>query len=278
MPGIETTVVAPADMAVAQAHFAEAEVVFCLDFSGAARVEPLSAAMLASPGRKVMIDHHIGPEAWPDLLFHTTKASSTAELVFRLIAESGDEGLIDLHMAECLYTGIMTDTGSFRFSSTTPDVHRITAQLLEKGVNAGRIHNVLFDNFSVGRTRFLGYVLHQKLKVLPDYHTAYMTISAQEQEEFGIQQGDTEGFVNYNLSLEGILFGVLLIERPKEVKLSFRSIGSFPCNTFASNFSGGGHLNASGGQSPLGLAETEARFLQLLEEYKPLLISHAQEK
>lgn len=278
MTGAESVVIGNESPDLAAQLFADAEILFALDFSGAARIEPLSAALLASPARKVMIDHHIGPESWPDLLFHTVNASSTAELVYRLMLELGHLKAVDHAIAECLYTGIMTDTGSFRFSSTTPDVHRITAHLLEQGVDAGRIHNILFDNFEEGRTRFLGYVLHKKLKVLPDYNTAYMTISLQEQEEFGIKQGDTEGFVNYNLSLAGIVFGVLIIERRNEVKLSFRSIGKFPCNTFASNFNGGGHHNASGGQSPQSLEETEARFLSLLEEYKPLLITHAREK
>ncbi|MCB9234323.1 MAG: DHH family phosphoesterase [Bacteroidia bacterium] len=249
----------------------DAEIIFCLDFGATQRVDTLEKYLINSPALKIMIDHHIDPEPWPHILVHSTRASSTCELVFKVVVDLGWRHLIGKNEASCLYTGIMTDTGSFRFSNTTPEVHRIVAELLEEGIDVGRIHNLVFDNFSEQRTRFIGYVLYQKLNVLPELHTSYFTITQDELLQFNIRGGDTEGLVNYNLSIRGINFGVLIIDRGDKVKLSFRSIGSFPCNEFAAHFNGGGHHNASGGFSLDSLEETEKKFLSLLEQYKDKL-------
>lgn len=252
-------------------HFKDADIICCLDYSALKRAFGLQEMIATSTATKVMIDHHIDPEDWPDLLFHVEGISSTAELVYRLLLQLGHSELIDKGTAECIYTGLMTDTGSFRFSSTTSDVHRIAADLLDRGIEVGRIHNLVYDNFNESRNRFLGYLLHKKLKVLPELNTAYITISKHDIRRFKVKTGDTEGVVNYTLSLKGIHFGVLMKETPEGTKMSFRSIGSFPCNEFASHFGGGGHHNAAGGKANLNIEETEQKFLGLLNEYQAKL-------
>lgn len=271
LPGTDKVKNAYRDMEGAGKLFNEADVIFCLDFSASKRVGEIEQFMMEAKGQKVMIDHHIDPEGWPEFLFHVEGISSTAELVFRLLVQMGHGDLIDKDMSECLYTGLMTDTGSFRFSSTTADVHRIVAELLDRGLDVGAIHNSVYDNFRESRMRFLGHLLLNKLKVIPEYKTAYITISIDEIKRFRVKSGDTDGIVNYNLGLRGINFGVLMKETPEGTKMSFRSIGKFPCNEFAGHFNGGGHRNASGGKVDLSLAETEAMFTELLEKYKKQL-------
>lgn len=272
LPDSKRIITAATRMPEAERHSREADLIFCLDFSALKRLGDVFAKVIAAaPAPKVMIDHHLDPEDFDILRFHVAGISSTAELVYRLIVQMDWYHFMDRGTAECLYTGLMTDTGSFRFSSTTADVHRIAAGLLELGINVGFIHNKVYDNFSEARTRFLGFLLYEKLTVLRPYKTAYMTLSLAEQERFKIRAGDTDGFVNYNLSLKGVNFGVLIKESDSGTKLSFRSIGRFPCNDFAAHFGGGGHFNASGGRSELSLAETEQKFLSLLDQYKDQL-------
>jgi len=268
MPGSEEIINAWRQTKLAEELFRDAEIVFCLDFGASKRVGDLEDALTTSLATKVMIDHHLDPESWPDLLFHKDGMSSTAELVYRLFVQLGHLDLVDDKVAQCLYTGLMTDTGSFRFSSTTADVHRITARLLDTGIDPGAIHNHVYDNFSETRTRFLGYLLFERMVVIPHRHTAYITIHIEDIQRFDVKAGDTEGVVNYGLSLKGINFAVLMKETPEGTKLSFRSIGQFACNDFASHFGGGGHHNASGGRVDLTLPETEKKFLSLLEEYR----------
>lgn len=271
LPGTHEVIDATGKPQLAKKAIEKADLIFCLDFGAYKRLGDLADMIIPAPAPKIMIDHHIDPEDFGSVRFHVTGISSTAELVYRLALQMGLTQLIDKEAAECIYVGLMTDTGSFRFNTTTAAVHRIAASLVEKGIDVGQIHNLVFDNFSEQRNRFLGYLLYHKMVVLPEFRTAYMTITMQEGLDFGIGAGDTEGFVNYNLSLQGINFGVLMRESPEGTRLSFRSIGSFPCNEFASHFGGGGHHNASGGRVDLNLAETEAKFLELLPKYKSQL-------
>ena len=271
MKGSESVIVFNKEVAAGTKVLAEAEIVFCLDFSAAKRVGDAEDALRNAKGYKVMIDHHLDPEDFTDLQFHVEGASSTCELVYWVLEQMGGSDQIDVHVSECLYTGIITDTGSFRFSSTTPDTHRIATKLHEKGIDSGKIFDQVFNNFSVTRNRFLGFILNEKMTVLPEYHTSYMIVTLKDQELFNVQQGDMEGFVNYNLTMKGINFGVLIKEAEGCVKFSFRSTGSFPCNDFAKHFNGGGHFNASGGRTTDSLEEVEKRFLSLLDEYKPQL-------
>lgn len=271
MPEVRKTVFADRDMGHASNLIDEADLIFCLDYNALKRVGEMGDLIATAVAPAVLVDHHLEPEDFARYNFHIAGISSTAELIYRLLLQLGFEHYIDKSIAECLYVGLMTDTGSFRFSSTTADVHRIAAKLLEHDIDVGAIHNKIFDNYNESRVRFLGYALHEKLKVLPDLNTAYMTVTLDEIEKFDLKAGDTEGFVNYNLSLRGINFGVLLKESTEGTKLSLRSIGSFPCNTFASHFGGGGHHNASGGRVDMSLEETEQKFLSLLEVYRDQL-------
>lgn len=273
LPGTDQALDATAHPKQALEVLQAATHIFCLDFSALSRLEQLGEAAMASSGIKVLVDHHTHPEPFAAFAFHRLGVSSTAELIYHLATDLGWTAQLNRETAECLYTGIMTDSGSFRFSGTTPALHRIVAHLLETGLDVPAIHNLVYNNFSEQRMRFLGYCLSEKLKVLPEFRTAYMCISQEECRRFGISDGDTEGIVNYNLSISGIRFGVLIIGRSDRVKMSFRSTGSFPCNDFAAHFKGGGHPNASGGQSNSSLAETEARFLALLPDFKDQLLA-----
>ncbi|MFM2376863.1 MAG: hypothetical protein RLZZ165_1960 [Bacteroidota bacterium] len=271
LEGAEEVVNAASKPTEAAALFASADLIFSVDYNSLRRVGELEGMIRSSPAERVLIDHHLDPEDFSQYNFHVAGLSSTAECVYRLMLQLGAEKWIDKAVAENLYVGLMTDTGSFRFSTTTPEVHLIAAELLQKGIEVGTIHNLIFDNFGEKRTRFLGYMLYKKLKVLPEYHTAYMTVSHADGARFDLQPGDTEGLVNYALSLKGVHFGVLLKASDRGTKLSFRSIGRFSCNEFASHFGGGGHHNASGGKVDLKLEATETMFVQLLEQYKDAL-------
>ena len=252
----------------AQAIIKDAEVLFCLDFSALSRINELGGYIREATGTKVLIDHHLEPEPFAQIMFSNTSAAATAELVYEVIRDLGDEELIDTAIGECLYAGIMTDTGSFRHASTTRNVHLIIADLLHKGVDICKIHRNIYDSYSESRLRFLGYVLKDKLTVVREYNTAFIAVTSEELKQYNSQTGDTEGLVNFALSIEGVRFAALFIDRTEAVKISFRSVGDISVNEFArSHFSGGGHKNASGGISYLTLAETVEKFKSLLPHY-----------
>ena len=216
-----------------------------------------------------MIDHHLQPEDFAEFVKWDVQSASTAELIFSLICELGDEHLIDANIANCLYAGLMTDTGSFRHSNTRHKEFQIASELTRLGADPSNVSKLIYDTNTLERLRLMGFVLSEKLKVLPDYKTAYMTLSAEELKRFGSQTGDTEGFVNYGLSIKGIKLSVMIHERRDSVKLSLRSLGNFSVNEMArKHFEGGGHKNASGGSSSLTLAQTVEKFLSILPEYK----------
>lgn len=251
---------------------AAADLICCLDFSALSRINELGELVRNASAKKLMIDHHLEPELFADFMLWDTKAAATAELVYDLIEMLGDKAKITVPMAECLYAGIMTDTGSFRHPSTTQKVHLVISELIGLGLEPSRIHKLIYDNHTEQRLRFLGFALSEKLTVLPEYHTAYFAITDAELKRFDSQTGDTEGLVNYALSIEGITMGVLMVDRKEMIKISFRSVGAFSVNEFArQNFEGGGHKNAAGGKSNLSLAETEKKFLALLPQYKDKL-------
>ncbi len=241
----------------------EADIIFCLDFNTLERINDFGPIVGASPAAKVNIDHHLLPQPFAQVVFSDTSAAATAELIYLVIAALGGRGQIDGPLADCLYAGIMTDTGSFRHGSTTARIHRVIAELIELGADNAKVHRLIYDTNSLNRVRFLGYCLAEKLVVLPEYKTAYFAISAEELKRFHIQTGDTEGIVNYALSLEGIVLGAIIIDRTEMVKMSFRSAAAFDVNTFARRyFEGGGHFNAAGGKSTDDLPRTIERFLQ----------------
>ena len=249
---------------------AEATLLFCLDFSALSRIQDLEKPVALSKAHKVIIDHHTNPEAFAEFVFHDTKAAATAELIYDLIEKLGKTDLIDTEIGACIYAGLMTDTGSFRHPSTTSRVHQIAAKLIDIGVNINRIHREIFDSYNLDRLKFVGFMLNEKLKIVPEYNVAYFTVSNKELHQFNSQTGDTEGIVNYGLTIKGIKMAVIIVERPEAVKMSFRSVDGVQVNDIASNhFSGGGHKNASGGKTEgIGLAATEAKLLAILPLYK----------
>lgn len=274
MPGDETVIEFETAPEKALPHIEAADLIFCLDFNDLKRVNELGDFIKQSKAGKVLIDHHLDPPGFEDFSYHDTTASSTCELVYRFLHSLELEDFIDDRVAACLYTGIMTDTGSFKFPATTPQVHRIVADLMERGANHTRIHQLVFDQMGENVLRFLGHCFSQKLRVLPAFQTAYFTVTAAELEQFELKTGDTEGLVNYALNLTGIRFAALIIDRTKLVKMSFRSKGQIPANEFARTwFEGGGHFNAAGGQSADSLEVTEARFLAALTEFAPKILT-----
>lgn len=255
----------------------EADFIFCLDFSSLGRINALGELVRASAARKVLIDHHQNPEDFADFVEWDVTAAATAQLVYRLLVAMGDRSMITPAMANCLYAGIMTDTGSFRHSNTTKEVHQVVAELMDLGANVSLVSSLIYDNSSLDRLRFLGYALSEKLVVLPKFRTAYIPISAKDLKEFKVRTGDTEGIVNYALSLNNIVFAALITEREDGVKMSFRSVGTFSAADFAgSHFNGGGHKNAAGGRSDYGFEDTIKKFEELLPDYQELLLNSDQ--
>ncbi|UOQ54693.1 DHH family phosphoesterase [Hymenobacter cellulosivorans] len=276
MPGNDEVVVYDARQNDAQVReiIGTAEVLFCLDFSCLGRINEMGEYIRTAPGTKVLIDHHLEPEQFADLDFSNPKAAATAELVFEVIRDLGDQDMIDVGIGESLYAGIMTDTGSFRHPSTSRNVHLIIAELLNAGIDLSSVHRRIYDSHSEMRLRFLGFVLKDKLTVLREYNTAYIAITQDELRQYQSKTGDTEGLVNFALSIEGVVFAAVLIDRGQAVKISFRSVGDFSVNEFArKNFNGGGHHNAAGGISHDPLEPTVQRFLELLPQYQTQLVT-----
>lgn len=233
-----------------QAHqcFAEASLLFCLDYSAMNRVGDIEPLIRQFQGKIIVIDHHQGKEDFAHFELWHVEAAATCELVYDFIYMMGDEKLIDIPIAECLYAGIMTDTGSFKHASTSSRIHRIAAELKDLGIDSARIHHLIYDNHTLERMRFLGFALSRKLKVLPEYHCAYFAISDKELKKYESKTGDTEGVVNYALSIKDISIAAIFIERKEGIKISFRSFGEFSVADFAAKyFNGGGHKNAAGG-------------------------------
>ncbi|MBD3630650.1 bifunctional oligoribonuclease/PAP phosphatase NrnA [Cyclobacterium sp.] len=253
---------------------AEAEIIFCLDFSNLGRLQGMEQAVRESKAFKVNIDHHQDPEEFADFSFCSSKAAATCELLYDLIVKVGDRELIDKDIAECLYSGIMTDTGGFRHPNTTKNVHLVTAELIELGADNSKISRLIYDTNSVNRLKFLGFALTRRLTILPELSTAYFGISKKDLRKYQSQTGDTEGLVNYALSLDGIKIAALFTERKDGVKISFRSSEDVAVNKFAATFfEGGGHKNASGGISQLSLEDTIRRFEKLVKENKHILFN-----
>jgi len=247
----------------------EADIIFCLDFSALSRINELGEMIRNAKAKKVLIDHHLEPEDFADINFSDITAAATAVLIYKLIVGMGDRGLLDTCIGECIYAGIMTDTGSFRHPSTNREVHLIIAELINLAVDISKIHRLIYDNNTEIKLRFLGYSLLYKLKVIPEFFTAYISISADELNRFDSQTGDTEGLVNYALSVEKVMMAAVIIEREDAVKISFRSKGEFSVSEFArKHFEGGGHRNAAGGKCQLSLQETVKKFVDLLPQYK----------
>jgi phosphoesterase RecJ-like protein len=223
-----------------------------------------------SDAKFVMIDHHQQPADYAEATYSDVKMSSTSQMVFHFMESLGELRQLDEAISTQLYTGIMTDTGSFRFSSTTATTHRVVAQLIEAGANGSKIHQNVYDTNSPDRMKLLGVAL-KNLHILEEYNTAYITLTQKELDAHNFKKGDTEGFVNYALSVKGVVFAAIFIENKQEniVKISFRSKDQFSVNDFARNhYNGGGHINAAGGKSSQSLNKTVNEFISILSRYK----------
>lgn len=272
MPGNKKVVDAMANPKKAASAIKKAEVIFTLDFNNLSRLEGLGQQVEQAEAVKILIDHHVQPEDYPDFSHHTTKTSSTCELVYEFICLMGDKKLVNEKVASCLYTGIVTDTGSFRFPSTSPKTHRTVADLIKAGADNAKIHQLIYDGNTESRMRLVGYCLSEKMRVFPELNAAYISLSSEELNRFNYVKGDTEGLVNYPLSIRNIRFSAFIVERDGKVKVSFRSKGDFDVNSFArQHFSGGGHVNAAGGSSVLTLQETVKKLEELLPQYQKQL-------
>jgi phosphoesterase RecJ-like protein len=248
---------------------AEANMIFCVDFNCLDRINNLGEMVRESSAVKVLIDHHLEPERFADYEFWSTEAAATAELVYEMIIKLKDRQYIDENIAESLYAGIMTDPGQFKHPNTTRNVHLVTADLIELGADIAKVGRYIYDNNSLDRLKFTGYALSEKLKVLKKYRTAYIWISSQDLKKFKSKTGDTEGLVNYALSLKGVVFSAVIIERPDTIRISLRSKGDFSVNDFArDHFEGGGHTNAAGGKADLSLEETVKNFEKIVKKYE----------
>ncbi|WP_405327216.1 bifunctional oligoribonuclease/PAP phosphatase NrnA [Leeuwenhoekiella sp. LLG6367-2.1] len=251
----------------------EADLIFTLDFNSLSRVGDMSVILEKSSAQFVMIDHHQQPDDYAVVTYSDVTICATCQMVYHTIEMLGDKDLIDADIATCLYTGIMTDTGSFRFRSTSSLTHTVIASLIEKGADNAFIHEQIYDANSFSRMQLLGTAL-TNLKVLPEYRAAFITLSQDELDEHSYQKGDTEGFVNYGLSLDNIKIALIFIENKQEgiIKISLRSKGDFSVNEMSrSHFHGGGHTNAAGGKSDLSLEDTVAYFISILPQYKDAL-------
>jgi phosphoesterase RecJ-like protein len=270
LPGTNTVVVYESQKEQSEALIENADLIFTLDFNAFHRTGDMASVLETSNATKIMIDHHQQPDDYAKYTYSDVSMSSTCEMVYNFIEMLNDVNKIDAHIATCLYTGIMTDTGSFRFRSTTSRTHKVIGDLIEHGADNTQIHNNVLDTNSYSRFQLLGRAL-QNLKVLPELRTAYITLSQAELDEFKFKKGDTEGFVNYGLSLRDIIFAVIFIENRQDniIKISFRSKGDFSVNQFSrSHFHGGGHDNAAGGRSETDLETTVDKFISILPQYK----------
>ncbi len=243
-----------------------ASLIFCLDFNNLNRINELGDYISESKAKKVLIDHHLDPSDFYDFKIHDVKASATAELVYNFLIEL-DSNVVDKDISEALYTGILTDTGSFKFSMS-PKVHKIVSDLMIRGVDIGFINNKIYDSNSLDKLKLIGYALSEKLEVISNGNAAYIVLSRKDLKDHNFKKGDTEGLVNYALSISNVNMAVLIIETKERIKFSFRSIGEFSVNEFAKKyFNGGGHKNAAGGSLEDKLSVALEKFLKDISKY-----------
>jgi phosphoesterase RecJ-like protein len=272
LPGQETIHIFEKEREPCLEWIDQADFIFSLDYNNLGRLNEIGEHVIASPAVKILLDHHLYPSQQFDLKISIPDTSSTSELVYDFIIESGDGQMLDTNIAQCIYTGIITDTGSFSYSCNYTKTYEIIAELIRLGIDGEHIHRLVYDTYSESRLRLLGHCISEKLFVLPEYHTAYIVLTKAELEKFRYKVGDTEGVVNYALSIKDINLAALFMERSGIVKVSFRSKGNFSVDTFArDHFNGGGHSNASGANCETPLEETVSKFLELLPSYHHLL-------
>jgi len=270
LPESEHIILYDENKEIANTIINNADLIFTLDFNALHRTGDMQEVLSSASAKFIMIDHHQQPDNYAEVTYSDTSICSTCQMVYHFIDALEDINTIDTDIANCIYTGIMTDTGSFRFRSTTSITHRVIANLIDIGIDNAKIHQNVYDSNSYNRLQLLGKSL-TNLKVIPELNTAYISLSAEEQNEFNAQKGDTEGVVNYALSLQGIKLAAIFKEdqNSKLIKISLRSKGDFSVNEFSrAHFNGGGHTNAAGGASKLTLEETLDKFISILPNYK----------
>lgn len=273
LPGVDTVTIHEKEVEKSEQLINNAALIFTLDYNSLDRVGDLQAYLEKSDAKFVMIDHHQQPADYAVATYSDVSMSSTCEMVYHFIDSLEGSNFITAEIATLLYTGIMTDTGSFRFPSTTPVTHRVIASLLEAGANNATIHQNVYDTNSPDRMRLLGVAL-KNLQIFPEYKTAFITLSQKELDANNFKKGDTEGFVNYALSVKGVRFAVIFIENKQDtiVKISLRSKGNFSVNEFSrKHYNGGGHTNAAGGRSLQSLNKTISHFISILPDYTEAL-------
>jgi phosphoesterase RecJ-like protein len=271
MPQVDKIHIATQQLEVCKEKIKAAEVIFCLDFNCFDRVGILQEALTQAQTLKILIDHHIAPAPCFDIAYSVAeKTSSTCELMYHFLANILHEKKnITKTMAECLYVGIIIDTGSLSYSCNNQSTYKVLGELFRLGIDGGKIHQLVYDNFSQSRMKLLGFCLWERMVMLPEYAASYIYLTKEDLERFNYKQGDIEGVVNYGLSIKGIHFTAFFTERDNRIRASFRSKGNFDVNCFARQYySGGGHKNASGGNSYANMENTIRDFRALLQKYK----------
>jgi bifunctional oligoribonuclease and PAP phosphatase NrnA len=273
MPSSKEIIDSYAKPELAVSTLSNSDIIFCLDFNSIERTNFLKDIFKKSEAVKILIDHHPQPDDFCDYKLSEINTSSTAELVYDFIVTLGKKDLLDKPIAECLYVGIMTDTGSFSYSCNFRETYHVVAELIKQGIDVQLIHNLVYDTYSENRLRLLGYCLNSAMKVIPEYNAAYISLSKEDLKKYNFQIGDTEGFVNYPISMKNVCLSALFMEMGDQVKISFRSKGNFNVNEFArKHFDGGGHKNAAGGRAKPPVQDSINKFEQLLSQYKDTLI------
>jgi phosphoesterase RecJ-like protein len=273
LPGSDQVIIAEKNFSKTTELLKSAGLIFLLDFNVLKRIDQLEPLVEKSSAGKILIDHHLDPEMPCSITISHPEISSTSELIFRFICRMGFYELMNKSCAECIYTGMMTDTGAFTFNSNQPAIYYIISELLKKGINKDEIYSQIYCNYSERKIRMQGFVLYHQLKLFREFKTSLISLSYEEHQKFKSQKGDTEGFVNIPLAIENIVFSVFIREEKEVVRISLRSRGNFPTNKFARDvFGGGGHLNASGGEFYGKLEDALRMFEEALPRYKHLLI------
>jgi len=273
MPGVDQVINAEKNPDLVTEVLGEAELMFFLDLNVLKRIEELEPVVRKSNAGKILIDHHLDPELFADVIISHPDISSTSELIFRFICRMGLFDFINQSCAECIYTGMMMDTGAFTFNSNSPAIYYIISELLQKGIDKDAIYSQIYGNFSVRKIRLQGFVLYNKMTIFREYKTSLISLTYSEHQRFKSQKGDTEGFVNIPLSIGKVVFSAFIREEKDVVRISLRSKGNFPTSQFAKEvFGGGGHLNASGAQYHGKLEDALRIFEEALPRYKHLLV------
>ena len=258
-----------------QQIFNQADLVFCLDFSGASRLDEMESVLTSCKARKVVIDHHLAPSLDAEMMISQPHLSSASELVFRLVWQLGGFVQVNKKWATCVYCGMMTDTGGFTYNSSDPKIYFIISQLLTKGIDKDKIYRNVFNNYSPWAIKFRGYVMGKKLNVFEDLHASYYTVTRREMKRFHFIKGDLEGLVNEPLRIKGLKFSISLREdtdKSNLILVSLRSVDDFPCNKVAEEFfNGGGHLNVSGGRLYCNMREAEEIVVKAFNAYAEYL-------